>query len=262
MRLGERLEELLRSLGVQADATQHMDVLILVGDEPIGPYQRPPLSKAALRDDLSVVPTPLKPVEFYAKAAIDLRLARRAERLDRQATKVLLTSGESISYDQLIIALGSRPVQLSVPGADLAGIVGLRTAVDAEQEFNNLFIGVGRGELLPYASYYLTGFLNEKPLADLRTDLMARGVKVSDDVKEPEDHIGTLCEIMAGIITGEFACDSDVSSQKAFFDAHMAKWAALFFTDLEEAQSSVLYAPVGSLGRAFMAVEADAFAIQ
>lgn len=118
--------------------------IILVGDEPIGPYQRPPLSKAALRDDLSVVPTPLKPVEFYAKAAIDLRLARRAERLDRQATKVLLTSGESISYDQLIIALGSRPVQLSVPGADLAGIVGLRTAVDAEQ----LRVALARGKHL------------------------------------------------------------------------------------------------------------------
>ena len=179
---------------------------------------------------------------------------------------------------QLLAVLLSRPLSgellkglASLQGDDtplgsayknLAALAQRTTAVDAEQEFNNLFIGVGRGELLPYASYYLTGFLNEKPLADLRTDLMARGVKVSDDVKEPEDHIGTLCEIMAGIITGEFACDSDVSSQKAFFDAHMAKWAALFFTDLEEAQSSVLYAPVGSLGRAFMAVEADAFAIQ
>ena len=67
---------------------------------------------------------------------------------------------------------------------------------------------------------------------------------------------------MAGIITGEFPCDSGVASQKAFFDAHLAKWAELFFTDLEEAQSAIFYAPVGSLGRAFMAVEAEAFAIQ
>lgn len=133
---------------------------------------------------------------------------------------------------------------------------------DAEREFNNLFIGVGRGELLPYASYYLTGFLNERPLADLRSDLMARGIKARSDVKEPEDHIGTLCEIMAGIITGEFVCDSDLPSQKAFFDAHLAKWAALFFSDLAKAQASVFYAPVGSLGRTFIAVEADAFSIQ
>lgn len=144
----------------------------------------------------------------------------------------------------------------------LAALAERTSPEDANREYNNLFIGVGRGELLPYASYYLTGFLNEKPLADLRGDLTARGIRVSDDVKEPEDHIGTLCEIMAGIITGEFECDSDLSSQKAFYDAHLAKWAALFFTDLEKAQTAVFYAPVGSLGKAFMAVEADAFALQ
>jgi|TARA_R100000049_G_C1957008_1_gene115259 TorA maturation chaperone TorD len=179
-----------------------------------------------------------------------------------QLLAVLLSSPPSDELLKGLASLQGDDTPLGSAYKNLAALAQRTTAVDAEQEFNNLFIGVGRGELLPYASYYLTGFLNEKPLADLRTDLMTRGVKVSDGVKEPEDHIGTLCEIMAGIITGEFACDSDVSSQKAFFDAHMAKWAALFFTDLEEAQSSVLYAPVGSLGRAFMAVEADAFAIQ
>lgn len=152
-------------------------------------------------------------------------------------------------------ALGSASQKLAA--------VAKRTACDdARQEYNNLFVGVGRGELLPYASYYLTGFLNEKPLAHLRSDLMARGIKSRDDVKEPEDHISTLCEIMAGIIVGDFMCDSDLSSQKAFFDAHLAKWAELFFTDLEKAQTAIFYAPVGSLGRAFMAVEADAFEIQ
>ncbi|GGC69401.1 TorD/DmsD family molecular chaperone [Marinobacter halophilus] len=144
----------------------------------------------------------------------------------------------------------------------LAALAERTSPENANREYNNLFVGVGRGELLPFASYYLTGFLNEKPLADLRGDLMARGIKTSDDVKEPEDHIGTLCEIMAGIITGEFECDSDLVSQKAFFDAHLAKWALLFFSDLEKAQTAVFYAPVGSLGRAFMDVEADAFALQ
>jgi len=145
---------------------------------------------------------------------------------------------------------------------NLAKLASRTNSANAEREFNNLFIGLGRGELLPYASYYLTGFLNEKPLADLRTDLMRRGIQAAEDVKEPEDHMGTLCEIMAGIITDEFACDSDLASQKAFFDAHLSKWAELFFTDLEEAQNAVFYAPVGSLGKAFMAVEAQAFAIQ
>jgi len=179
-----------------------------------------------------------------------------------QLLAVLLSSPPSDELLKGLASLQGDHTPLGSAYKNLAALAQRTTVIDAEQEFNNLFIGVGRGELLPYASYYLTGFLNEKPLADLRTDLMARGIRVSEGVKEPEDHIGTLCEIMAGIITGEFACDSDVSSQKAFFDAHLAKWAALFFTDLEEAQSSVLYAPVGSFGRAFMAVEADAFAIQ
>ncbi|WP_417515913.1 TorD/DmsD family molecular chaperone [Marinobacter sp.] len=151
---------------------------------------------------------------------------------------------------------------LGAASKNVAALAERTNPFDAEREYNNLFVGVGRGELLPYTSYYLTGFLNEKPLAQLRTDLMARGIRARSDVKEPEDHIGTLCEIMAGIITGEFPCDSDLPSQRAFFDAHLAKWAGLFFKDLEEAQSAVFYGPVGSLGRAFMTIEADAFALQ
>jgi len=165
----------------------------------------------------------------------------------------LLTGLASISGDNTPVGQATQ---------NLAKLAARTTPSVAEREYNNLFIGLGRGELLPYASYYLTGFLNEKPLADLRTDLMKRGIRSSEAVKEPEDHMGTLCEIMAGIITGEFACESDLASQKAFFDAHLSKWAELFFTDLEEAQNAVFYAPVGSLGKAFMAVEAQAFAIQ
>lgn len=167
--------------------------------------------------------------------------------------------------DELLRGLASLQgdsTSLGSASRNLAALAGRTSPDNAEREFNNLFIGVGRGELLPFASYYLTGFLNEKPLAALRSDLKVRGIRSRDHVKEPEDHIGTLCEIMAGIISGEFECDSDLTSQKAFFDAHMAKWAELFFTDLEAAQASVFYAPVGSLGRAFMAIETDAFAIQ
>lgn len=173
--------------------------------------------------------------------------------LDGPPSSELLRGLATLKGDDTPIGSASR---------NLAALAQRTSPNDAEREFNNLFVGIGRGELLPYTSYYLTGFLNEKPLANLRSDLMARGIKARDNVKEPEDHMGTLCEIMAGIIAGEFLCDSDQPSQKAFFDAHLAKWAELFFTDLEDAQSAVFYAPVGSLGRAFMAVEADAFAIQ
>lgn len=179
-----------------------------------------------------------------------------------QLLGVLLSGPPSSELLKGLGSLQGDDTPLGAASKNLAVLAERTNPYDAEREYNNLFVGLGRGELLPYISYYLTGFLNEKPLAELRTDLMARGIKARSDVKEPEDHIGTLCEIMAGIITGEFPCDNDLPSQKAFFDAHLAKWAALFFTDLEEAQSAIFYGPVGSLGRAFMAVEADAFAIQ
>lgn len=174
----------------------------------------------------------------------------------------LLGAAPSAELLQGLAALSGDDTPVGRASQNLATLAGRSNPADLEREYNQLFIGLGRGELLPYASYYLTGFLNEKPLADLRTDLMNRGIKAHDEVKEPEDHMGTLCEIMAGIIAGDFPCDSDVSSQKAFFDAHLAKWASLFFTDLEGAQAAVFYASVGSLGRAFMDIESDAFAIQ
>lgn len=179
-----------------------------------------------------------------------------------QLLGALLSNPPSAELLQGLASVSGDETPVGQASQNLAKLAARTTAPNAEREYNNLFVGLGRGELLPYASYYLTGFLNEKPLADLRSDLMRRGIEANEDVKEPEDHMGTLCEIMAGIITDEFACDSDLASQKAFFDAHLAKWAELFFTDLEEAQNAVFYAPVGSLGKAFMAVESQAFAIQ
>ncbi len=127
------------------------------------------------------------------------------------------------------------------------------------REYHDLFIGVGRGELLPYASYYLTGFLNEKPLAKLRNDMSRLGISRHDDVKEPEDHIGALCEMMSGIIAGDFEAPGDLAEQKKFFDTHVGSWARHFFGDLESAKSSVLYGALGSVGKAFIEIEEVAF---
>ncbi len=128
-----------------------------------------------------------------------------------------------------------------------------------EREFNALFIGLGRGELLPYASYYLTGFLNEKPLAGLRRDMAARGMTRAPNVYEPEDNIASLMEMMAGLITGRFARPATVAEQKTFYNKHIGPWAGHFFSDLEAARNSVLYAPVGAVGRIFMEIEAEGF---
>ncbi|MBK0326680.1 molecular chaperone TorD family protein [Rhodobacteraceae bacterium F11138] len=129
----------------------------------------------------------------------------------------------------------------------------------AEREFNALFIGLGRGELLPYASYYLTGFLNEKPLAKLRGDMAARGITRAPNVYEPEDNIASLMEMMGGMIVGRFGTPVPLNDQKTFWSRHIGPWAGHFYSDLEAAENSVLYASVGAAGRCFMQIERDGF---
>lgn len=141
----------------------------------------------------------------------------------------------------------------------LARVARATTEQAAEREFFELFVGVGRGELLPYASYYMTGFLNEKPLALLRNEMARRGITRAPNVFEPEDNIASLAEMMAGLILGRFGEPASVASQKDFFAAHIGPWAGHFFADLEGAKASVFYAPVGALGRVFMEIEREAF---
>jgi len=118
-------------------------------------------------------------------------------------------------------------------------------------EFNALFIGLGRGELVPYGSWYLTGFLNEKPLALLRDDLLALGYERTSSTNEPEDHIAALCEVMAMLISD----DQPLQTQTDFFEAHMTNWADRFFDDLSQAKHAVFYRAVGRFGSAFMELE-------
>jgi len=127
------------------------------------------------------------------------------------------------------------------------------------EEYFNLFTGVGRGELLPFASYYLTGFLNEKPLARLRGDMAELGIAHADDVKEPEDHIASLCEMMAGQITGAFGVPMGLARQRQFFAVHIGCWAPKFFADLQAAEAAAFYMPVGAIGGIFMSIESQAF---
>ena len=129
------------------------------------------------------------------------------------------------------------------------------------EEYEALFIGVGRGELLPYGSYYLTGFLHEKPLARLRQSLREIGAERDPAVKEPEDHIAALMDVMVGLINGTFAGASGLAAQQKFFADHIESWAPYFFKDLENAKTATLYRHVGSVGREFLEIEKAAFAM-
>jgi TorA maturation chaperone TorD/DNA-binding transcriptional regulator YdaS (Cro superfamily) len=120
----------------------------------------------------------------------------------------------------------------------------------AAREYHDLFVGLGRGELLPFASYYLTGFLHERPLAELRGELERLGIGRAPGVHEPEDHIGFVCETMAGLLRG-----GAPELAEGFFARHVRPWAPRCFADLVLAAGAVFYRPVGELGRALMDVE-------
>ncbi|MEI8144601.1 MAG: Cro/CI family transcriptional regulator [Alphaproteobacteria bacterium] len=139
----------------------------------------------------------------------------------------------------------------------LAQAASATTVEQAGREYFDLFLGVGRSELLPYASYYLTGFLHERPLAAIRGDYVKLGVERTDDQKVPEDHLGLLCDVMAGLAMRKFG--DGYATEKAFFETHVEPFAARFFADLEMTEGKPFYRAVGEVGRLFMEIESEAF---
>jgi TorA maturation chaperone TorD len=158
-----------------------------------------------------------------------------------------------------ISAIRTDSTQLGSAHAALAQAAETTNPERLDREYFNLFIGLGRGELLPYGSYYLTGFLHERPLARLRGDLAEIGIARAEQQYEPEDHIAILCEIMAGLAGGRFVASED--SERRIFERHLAPWAGRFFADLEAAPGAQFYRHVGWVGRLFINIETGAFAL-
>lgn len=146
--------------------------------------------------------------------------------------------------------LGMAHIELAAAAADDGAV---------SKEFFDLFIGLGRGDLLPYASYYLTGFLHERPLARVREDLDLLGIERAGPSREPEDHIAILLEVMSGLARGDF--EANFNEQARFFERHLKPWAARMFADLEISQSANFYRAVGRVGRIFMELESEAFTL-
>ena len=128
-----------------------------------------------------------------------------------------------------------------------------------DDEYHALFIGLGRGEVVPYGSWHLTGFLMEQPLSDLRDDLKSLGIESGEGQKDPEDHISAVCEAMALIIRAD---DIDEPRERRFFARHIHSWAGKFFAELEAAKSAQFYQSVGFLGRRFVEWENRYLSIQ
>ena len=179
----------------------------------------------------------------------------------REYALIAATLARTPSADLLkrIGDLRADPSPLGLLHAELAEAASKTTVENVEREFFDLFIGLGRGELLPYGSYYLTGFLHERPLARLRGDLAALGIERAKNIYEPEDHISILLEVMAGLSSGRLPAPA--GTDRKIFERHIKPWAARFFFDLENAKGAKFYRRVGTLGRVFMEIEAEAFAL-
>jgi TorA maturation chaperone TorD len=208
------------------------------------------ISRNTLRPDLY-----LERIEGM-NAADDVDAARAQEYALLAALLVRAPDAELL---QRLATLRGDATPLGLAHAALAEAAAETAADRIQREYFDLFIGLGRGELMPYGSYYLTGFLHERPLARLREDLKGLGIEREQGNVEPEDHAAILCEVMAGLIAGRFAAPA--GSDQRIFERHLRPWMGRFFSDLERAETAHFYARVGTLGRIFVEIETEAFAL-
>ena len=143
--------------------------------------------------------------------------------------------------------------------AALVGVCRTARAEPVREEYETLFIGVGKPEVMLYGSYYLSGFMMEKPLAALRTDLANLGLVRDDAVPESEDHIAMLCEVMRYLIASNDIAQASLANQQAFFAAHMQPWLIALCDAIDAHPSSDFYRAVTGLARIFFEVEMQAF---
>jgi len=241
------VSELARRIGISQPSVTNWDRIpaerVLLVEAATG------VARAVLRPDL---------FDGHAAQSVDEVDAARAQ--EYALLSALLAGSPDAHLMERLARLRGDPSPLGVAHAALGEAAARADVERVEREYFNLFIGLGRGELLPYASYYLAGFLYERPLARLRGDLKRLGIEQAEGQSEPEDHAAILCEIMAGLAGGEI--EAQPGADRKIFAKHMAPWIGRFFSDLERSQTAHFYACVGALGRTFVEIETGAFALQ
>jgi TorA maturation chaperone TorD len=251
------LAEAIRAVGGVSELARQIGI----SQPSVSNWNRVPAERVVAVESLTGVSRAILRPDLYRKAIMNPEIdevdAARAREYALLASLLLRAPDAGLLSRLSELRGDASPLGLAhVALADAAS----RVRADAvEREFFALFIGIGRGEVMPYGSYYLTGFLHERPLARLREDLAKIGVARADDVAEPEDHAGILCEIMAGLCSG--ALPAPEGSDRVIFESHMASWIGRFFGDVERAEAADFYRSVGLLGRTLVALEAEAFAL-
>lgn len=249
------LQEAIRAVGGVTELARRLGI----SQPSVSNWARVPAERVLTIEALTGVGRAILRPDLYdgtQTAGIDDVDLARAQEYALLAT--LLARAPNVALLKRLAKLRGDPTPLGVAHVALAEAAGNADATRVEREFFDLFIGIGRGELLPYGSYYLTGFLHERPLARLREDLVRLGVERADGQHEPEDQAAILCEIMSGLISGEF--DAPAGADRQMFERHLAPWIGRLFADMERAESADFYRRVGTLGRLFIDIEAEAFA--
>lgn len=249
------LSEAIRAAGGVGALAQKIGI----SQPSVSNWTRVPAERVVAIEALTGVARAVLRPDLYgedAAAADDTALARAQE---YALLSVLLGRAPGAAFLARLAGLRGDASPLGVIHAALAEAAGGADPHRVEREFFNLFIGLGRGELMPYGSYYLTGFLHERPLARLREDLSRLGIERAEGNAEPEDHVAILCEIMAGLAGRRFPAPD--GAERDLFTRHLAPWAGRFFADLERAAEADFYRRVGTLGRVFIDIETEAFAL-
>jgi TorA maturation chaperone TorD len=166
----------------------------------------------------------------------------------------------------LLEALRLAPTEAPVAGAfleepwrELVGAARHASDRDVATEYADLFGGVGKPEVYLFASHYLSGFLNDRPLVRLREDLSALGLARDDAMPETEDHLAYLCEVMRYLVAGEDVAVSNLARQREFFATHLQPWVGELCDAIAAHPKARFHAALAGFTRAFMTVEAQGF---
>jgi TorA maturation chaperone TorD len=251
------LAEAIRAVGGVGELARQIGI----SQPSVSNWNRIPAERVTAVEAVSGVDRVTLRPDLYGekKMAGDIDEVDAARAQEYALIAALLTRAPDAKLLSELSELRADATPLGIAHAALAEAASNAKVERVEREYFDLFIGLGRGELMPYGSYYLTGFLHDRPLARLRDDLAKFGIARAEGVVEPEDHAGILCEIMSGLASGRLPAPP--GSDRTIFDAHMAPWIGRFFTDLESAEAADFYRRVGTLGRIFVDIEAVAFAL-
>ncbi len=198
--------------------------------------------------------------ELPRSSALDEEIAR-AEMYGLLATLLYHPPGDEL-LAQLQAAVTEAPQQggfLEEPWRELVAAARSMTAAQIAQEYNALFGGVGKPEVYLYGSHYLSGFLNEKPLVQLRDDLAALGLARDANMPETEDHVAYLFEVMRYLIAGDDVSVCNLTQQSGFFSRHLQPWVSRLCQAIAEHPRAGFYARLAGLAEAFASVEAQGF---